>query len=480
MAEAKPTPPPRPTASSSGTSNAPPSAAMRNRLLNQQSYRVNSSPSRTPPALPRRRSSILSYTSLEGSTQSFADEILNPKTGRRNAHHDDHEVTHWHSSPIAFAILPALGGLLFKNGSAVVTDGLLLLLAAVFMNWSIKLPWDWYYSAQAVRVDIEPEYDTIPEEPEEDEVAVETASSREGSPEQSSADIKNDPSATTQNVGKREEAARALRRQELWALLGTFVFPAVAAYLLHVIRAQLSRPATGLVSDSNLSIFLLAAEVRPCIQLVRLVSNRTLHLVRTASRADEPFASAFAEKRALTSLTSRISQLEARLSDQTILPPTVTIAQKADVSELSAEMRKRFEPRLEGLERAVRRYEKRSTTQTMLTEQRLLSLENRLQDALSLAAVAAKHSQRPGVIAKLLETASNIISWPLKVAWTICMWPFQVVEDLYQRAKGMMLGPYPIPERLAGKRRVRGEREREGSMDEKGRVRGGVVRRVVR
>ncbi|KAK4539818.1 hypothetical protein LTR36_010352 [Oleoguttula mirabilis] len=477
MAEAKPTPPPRPTASSSGITNAPPSAAMRHRLLHQQSNRANSSPSRTPPTLPRRRSSILSYTSLDGSTHSWADDIINPKTGRRNAQNDDHEVTHWHSSPIAFAILPALGGLLFKNGSAVVTDGLLLTLAAVFMNWSIRLPWDWYYSAQATRLDAEPYSDTILEE---DEVAVETASSGEGSPQHSTANIKTEPTnTTTHHMGKREEAATALRRQELWALLAIFVFPPLAAYLLHIIRAQLSRPATGLISDSNLSIFLLAAEVRPCIQLVRLLATRTLHLQRTVSGLEEPFASASHHNHTLTNLTSRLADLEARLSDHTMLPPTVTVAHKADVTDLSAELRKRYEPRLEGLERAVRRYEKRSATQTLLTDHRLLSLENRLQDALSLAAVAAQHSQRPGVVVRILETASQVISWPVKVAWTVWVWPLLVVEDVYERAKGMMLGPYPMAERLGGgKRKVRSEWE--GPADDKARAKTLVGRKVVR
>jgi hypothetical protein len=39
------------------------------------------------------------------------------------------------------ALLPAVGGLFFQNGSAVVTDITLLALAAIFLNWAVRLPW---------------------------------------------------------------------------------------------------------------------------------------------------------------------------------------------------------------------------------------------------------------------------------------------------------------------------------------------------
>jgi len=469
MADNKPTPPPRPTAiSSNNASDLAPTSGVRNRVSQWQSSHHSLPPSPKPSGLLRRRSSILSYSSFEDATQ----ELINPRTGRRRGQEEDHEVTHWHSTPLAFAILPALGGLLFKNGSAFVTDALLLGLAAIFMNWSIRLPWDWYYSAQAVRQEVEPNHDdTIPEEPEDDEVALETTSSGEGSPEQPAKKRKSDQ-ATAPSIGKREEAAAGLRKQELWALLATFVFPALAAYLLHVIRAQLSRPSMGLVSDYNLTIFLLAAEIRPCRQLVRLMASRTLHLQRAVTGLEKPFASAICGKGTISDLTSRLADLEARLSNYTILPPTVTIAQKADVSDLSAEMRKRYEPRLESLERAVRRYEKRTTTLTMLTEQRLQNLETRLQDALSLAAVAAQHSQRRSIFAYVLEAASAVFIWPMKIAWSLCVWPFLAVEGLYENVKVALLGPY------SSRPKKTKHRSGDGSMDEKSRPKSSLRKTV--
>ena len=90
----------------------------------------------------RRRSSILS-DSIDGTQQSIrssTDDLLLPKAQGRRLETDE-EPSHWHSAPLALALLPAVGGLLFKDGSAVVTDVTLLGLAAVFLNWSVRVPW---------------------------------------------------------------------------------------------------------------------------------------------------------------------------------------------------------------------------------------------------------------------------------------------------------------------------------------------------
>jgi hypothetical protein len=437
MAEAPPALPPRPSATSGGP-NSVQASAIRQRLTARQLSRRDM---RSPPPALSRRSSILSYSSFEDLSSSFADDIVSPTSGlgRRKPVLRDAEFTYWHSTPLAFAILPAIAGLLFNNGSAFVTDVLLLGLAAVFMNWSIRIPRDWYHSAQAVEREPEAELSSIPEELEVDLKAVDSSS--DGSPKQKVEDTK---TAEPQSSGSPKQADEELQRQELFALTSSFIMPAIAAYLLHVIRAQLSRPSTGLVSDYNLCIFLLAAEFWPCRQVARLLTARTLHLQRAATGLDDPYAAMSAERSIISSLTARVVDLETRLSDHAIIPPTMTMAQKADVTDLSAEMRKRYEPRLEGLERAVRRYEKRSATLTMVTDQRLQSLEQRLQDALSLAAVAAQHSKNHNTFpSKLIAAITTLVTLPAHVAWTLCLWPFQLLEELYARVKGILLGPVP-------------------------------------
>ena len=373
---------------------------------------------------------------------------------RRRLEKEDEEVTHWHSTPLAFAMLPAIGGLFFKNGSAFMTDALLLIIAAVFMNWSIRLPWDWYYSAQSQRKNIEPDGDELFDD-EVDETAIESVSSAGGSPQTVPLDSVPEDEPLPRQLQRREAAAAELRRLELLALCATFVFPVMTAYLLHVIRGQLSPSSTGLVSDYNLAIFLLAAEIRPFRQLIRLITSRTLHLRRIVNDTTTPANPNLAEKAILTDLRSRLLDLEARLSDHTLLPSNLSVAQKADISDLSSELRKRYEPRLEGLERAVRRYEKRSATLAMVTEQRLGSLDARLQDAVSLAAVAAQQSQTRGPFANLLDGVTVVTLWPLKLCWSVLVAPVRVVEELYGRLRGLVLGPRPTDGSHKGGSKVR-------------------------
>lgn len=93
----------------------------------------------------RRNSSLSSAFSdtiddARNSFRSTADDILLPKA-RSPEVSSGHEPSHWHSIPLALALLPAAGGLMFEKGSTVITDITLLALAAIFLNWSVRLPW---------------------------------------------------------------------------------------------------------------------------------------------------------------------------------------------------------------------------------------------------------------------------------------------------------------------------------------------------
>jgi len=129
------------TASSSARPGVDQGPTFRGRLSSRTLSENKTLNSATPP-LGRRRSSILSFGSLE-DTRHSARDFIRPGLGFRGdddrSRHD--EPSHWHSSPLAFAFLPALAGLFFTNGSAFVTDVLLLILAALFLNWSVRLPW---------------------------------------------------------------------------------------------------------------------------------------------------------------------------------------------------------------------------------------------------------------------------------------------------------------------------------------------------
>lgn len=384
------------------------------------------------------------------------------------------EVSAWHSTPLAFALLPAIGGVFFKNGTAIMTDILLLALAAIFMNWSVRLPWDWYYSAQAQLREAEPEEYALADDVEADETAVESASSAGGSPKQvpqpdESLESELKSTAADVNTTRKLEAAAELRRQETLALIATFVFPVMAAYLLHAIRSQLSNTSTALVSDFNLSIFVLAAEIRPLQQLIRLLSNRTLYLQRIVTSDNDSGAP---NSNAVKNLESRIAELEILLANQTAAAPNGPIPQRSDIADMmAAEIKKRAEPRFDALERAMRRYEKRSTTLSMLTEQRLNLHESRIQDSLSLAAVAAQRSQSRGALATIAYSVWNLFSVPLKLTAELILWPLYATNIAYVRLRDTLYGRGTTK---AGKRTIPAQ---AGLRDDKGRI---IQRKSVR
>ena len=81
---------------------------------------------------------------VSDSRRSFresTDDLMFPRPSKVKSHDEHDEHSHWHSIPLGLALLPAIGGLCFQNGNALITDITLLGLAAIFLNWSIRLPW---------------------------------------------------------------------------------------------------------------------------------------------------------------------------------------------------------------------------------------------------------------------------------------------------------------------------------------------------
>lgn len=129
-------------------------ANLRQRSLGRAAPFSEAGPSTTasPAAAKFRRNSALSDTVSEArqSIQNSTDYILFPRANTIPTEKggiggeytvDSHHDSHWQSAPLALALLPAVGGLFFQNGSAFVTDATLLILAAIFLNWSVRLPW---------------------------------------------------------------------------------------------------------------------------------------------------------------------------------------------------------------------------------------------------------------------------------------------------------------------------------------------------
>ena len=225
------------------------------------------------------------------------------------------------------------------------------------------------------------------------------------------------------------------------ALFLCFLGPVVGAWLLHHIRAQLSRPSEGLVSNYNLTIFLLASELRPLSHMIKLVQARTLHLQRlVASNPHQTSPSSSPES--LSDLTNRISTLESNFTNGG--PQTNPTLQQ----DLVTSTAKILQAELKPLDRAMRRYEKRATVFTMQTDARIQELESKLADALTLAAAAERSSlqsrQRRGSgVLMMMDWMSWALLLPVQIILAVTALPGKLLSafgQFFEDIIGVTLG----------------------------------------
>lgn len=112
---------------------------LRQRMLNRAAtFAEGVQPSPTRPL--RRRSSLLSDLSdTRHSVRSSTDNLL--RSNDIDKLTSMQESNYWVSSPVVFAVFPAVAGLLYQNGAAVLTDIFTLGLASWFLHWCCTFPW---------------------------------------------------------------------------------------------------------------------------------------------------------------------------------------------------------------------------------------------------------------------------------------------------------------------------------------------------
>ncbi|ROV98909.1 hypothetical protein VSDG_03782 [Cytospora chrysosperma] len=413
-----------------------------------------------------RRSSTLSEFSLSEARRNLrdsTDEILNPSGAK-------HEMSSGSSGalaalPVAFALLPALFGVLFEGGNAIMTDVMLLGLVFIFLRYTITQPWQWYYAAQEVRmrqeVELDPVFedesdtegpprrsasivtlDDVPEETEQDGQGMNQVSRTESEP-----DRKGSWRHSGQNPSRtrsQEAAINELYVHEVLALISCFLSPVVGAYLLHAIRGQLSRPSEGLLTDFNITVFLLAAELKPLSHALKLIQARTLHLQKVVQSTPTPRST----PSQLEEMRLRLAQLEyrAEATEEVTAQALARETQKQQnggssnkqEAAIVRDVRNAIQPELDALNRAVRRYEKKATVLALQTESRLGTVDTRLNDAIALAAVAAKQNNQSQwsfsvLVGWVVDSLVSMVSIPYHAAMFVIAWPFRTLAGLWTR-----------------------------------------------
>lgn len=393
-------------------------------------------------------------------------DILNPSGAKHETGQDSPSALA--NLPIAFALLPAVVGVLFEGGSQLITDIMLLGLVFIFLRYTVTQPWQWYHSAQELRIKQEVGLEHVSEDGSELDTAPSMRASivtLEDVPEENLQDDqqpsrpkhedaetrrKLEGTSSAEQSGRtrsQEAAVNELYVHEVLALVSCFLSPVIGAYLLHAIRNQLSRPSEGLLTNFNISVFLLAAELRPLSHALKLIQARTLHLQRIVRLTPTP-PSTTAQ---LEEMRLRLAQLELRAeAAEAVTAQTLEISAQRQQQQqnnglkqgpaLVREVRNAIQPELDALNRAVRRYEKKATVLALQTESRLGAVDTRLSDAIALAAAAAKQSNQAqwsftALLKWCAESLMSLVLIPYHVALFLVMWPFRMVAGLLIRKR---------------------------------------------
>lgn len=139
----------------------------------------------------------------------------------------------------------------------------------------------------------------------------------------------------------------------------------------------------------------------------------------------------------LEDLQTRLTELETHVVETT----SNGTASKSSLPDVTIQARKAIQPDLDALNRAVRRYEKRTTLLSLQTESRLQELEKRLGDAITLAAAAERWSQsnlqrRGSGIGLVVDWIATMAYLPFQIGWTLVAIPGNVIGGAISQTEG--------------------------------------------
>ena len=175
-----------------------------------------------------------------------------------------------------------------------------------------------------------------------------------------------------------------------------------------------------------------------------MVQARTLHLQRIVA-SSAPDEDEKADASSVLDLAKRLEELEAHVAESVAqglaAGPSASSDRAKDQKQIGSEVRKGIQPDLDALNRAIRRYEKRTALTTFQTESRLQDLETRLKDTTTLAAAAQRGTtnqpRRQGFFL-LFSLPMAVFKWVL-ASITLALQAFWAVVNLPPRVAAWCL-----------------------------------------
>ncbi|CAO0792500.1 unnamed protein product [Mucor circinelloides] len=285
------------------------------------------------------------------------------------------------SWPILLAIIPTLGAF-FAGSAEIWSDFIMLLLILYYVYKWMTVPWAYYESARTRRI-----------------------IHQKSSAEKSKASLLNTQKEDEayfkrmqQEHAKRKLITAELRRHEVAGLLWVILSPAIAGYTLQYSRYLLSN-VDRYISAFNVTVFILAASIKPISHVMVLLQERTM----------------FLQSEALVSESQvQVLQTKMDLLERELYGLRKAYATKKDLGQVVTED---INPSLQQLAKALKRFEKRDLALRTWSEEQFASIDHKVREFDQYICYRIEQDQRQqahGMVVSLILLPINISLWVAK------------------------------------------------------------------
>jgi hypothetical protein len=178
-------------------------------------------------------------------------------------------------------------------------------------------------------------------------------------------------------------------------------------------------------------------------------------------------------------LSHRLDELEAHVADRAANSGNqkderinVDALVARSTATVASEVKKTVQPEVDALNRAMRRYEKRSTISSVQIEARLQDLEIRLHDVVSLAAAAQRNADRipNNYIIILTNWACAAVVVPVQYVLYLASLPSKALMSVIAVPRGYLTKGSKVPPSKEGRAPRKGTAARSGERERRPKV----------
>ncbi|CCG81870.1 Putative uncharacterized protein [Taphrina deformans PYCC 5710] len=318
----------------------------------------------------RRKAKVGSATDIAAGAAKLSTEGV--AKGAVQAADAADQASHFQYAPTMIALFPVFASFFFGSHTEHWTDLLLLGLVAVYLHNCVTVPWG-YYKASRRR------YKT----------------------------------ANRERMTDRQVAVdKKLRNAEIQAFGGLLLGPLLGAGLLNYVRGSMARPANGLITNFNITVFVLAAELRPLRIAYGYLNHRSEVL---QEELIDVVPSQYEE------LVRKVEDLEARFEERKSSPNGQT---RSDPWQSGSDTPVRDDAEITQIKFALRKFEKHDAQLKAEYENKLYALERKLADL----GTRSRLDESNGT--SVVQMVEGLLLLPIRMSWVVLTLPARVLRRI--------------------------------------------------